>query len=480
MRKSYSATIWTIMDKIWVQIVGFIIGIVLARLLMPEDYGLVGITMIFIAFANVFIEAGFSNALIRKLDVTEADYSTAFYFNAMMSLVMYLILYFAAPYIAVYFSENELVLLTRVVGVTIVLNSLCIVQNAILTSELKMKEQAIIGIMSQIPSGLLAIYLAYIGLGVYALAVQAVLGALFKVIMFTIVARWHPILIFSKESMNYLWSFSSKLIGANFLGTVFNEIYSVLIGKFLGIADLGIYSKGRSLSTQPDSICNGVVQKVALPLLSKYQNSPDMLKSKYRQLTMLITCIMTLISGILICIARPMILFLWGEKWAETIRVFQLLIITSLVSYVSYLSLLLLQIVNHTEYTLKLEFFKKPVYLVFIFFLLKYGLYGLLIAQIISSLIATVVNISAPSKYVGYSYKEQFKDVFKYLIAWLLGSLIVYGMFYLIRLPYILDIIAKTIVMTISYIVVLWVLKDETLVCYFDMLKMAVKNKCLK
>lgn len=480
MRKSYSATIWTIFDKVWAQIVGFVIGIVLARLLMPEDYGLVGISMIFIAFANVFIEAGFSNALIRKLDVSEADYSTAFYFNAVMSIIMYFVLFCAAPYIAFYFSEKELVLLTRVVGVTIVLNSLCIVQNAILTKELRMKEQAVIGIMSQIPAGLVAIYLAYIGFGVYALAIQAVLGSLIRVVMFSVIAKWYPILVFSKESMNYLWSFSSKLIGANFLGTVFNEIYSVLIGKFLGIADLGIYSKGRSLSTQPDTICNGVVQKVALPLLAKYQDSPEALKSKYRQLTMLITCIMTLISGILICVAHPMILFLWGDKWAETIGVFQLLIITSLVSYISYLSLLLLQIVNHTEYTLKLEFLKKPVYLVFIFLLLKYGLYGLLLAQIISSLIATVVNISAPSKFIGYSYKEQIKDISKYLIAWILGSLIVYGVFCIIQLPYILDIMAKAIVMTISYIAVLWVLKDEILIYFFDMLKMFVRRNFLK
>lgn len=467
MKKSISATIWSIFDRVWAQVVAFLIGIVLARLLTPEDYGLVGISMIFIAFANVFIDAGFSNALIRKLDRNQADYSTAFYFNAIMSIVMYVLLFFGAPFIADYFEDEKLILLTRIVSTTVVLNSLCIVQNAILTIELRMKEQAIINIAAQVPAGVLAMYLAYHGLGVYALAVQTVLAAAIRTTLFSLRAQWLPSLKFSRESMRYLWGFGSKLIGANFLGTFFNEIYSVLIGKYVGKTDLGYYSKGRSLSTQPDAICNGVVQKVALPLLAQYQDNPTVLKVKYRELTQMITCAMTLASGLLIVCAKPLILIIWGEQWTGTIPVFQLLIVANIVSFVSYLSLVLLQIINHTEYTLKLEFIKKPVFFVIIIISLRYGLYGLLASLIVNSLLASLVNISAPCKYIGYKYLEQFGDVSKYVISWLLGSLVVFGVFHFLELNSVIDLILRAVLMTGIYIVTLIVMKDKVFLKYW-------------
>lgn len=467
MKKSISATIWSIFDRVWAQVVAFLIGIVLARLLTPEDYGLVGISMIFIAFANVFIDAGFSNALIRKLDRNQADYSTAFYFNAIMSIVMYALLFLGAPFIAEYFDDEQLTLLTRIISTAVVLNSLCIVQNAILTIEFRMKEQAIINIAAQVPAGVLAMYLAYHGLGVYALAVQTVLTAAIRTTLFSFRAQWLPSLEFSRESMRYLWGFGSKLIGANFLGTFFNEIYSVLIGKYVGKTDLGYYSKGRSLSTQPDTICNGVVQKVALPLLAQYQDNPTVLKVKYRELTQMITCAMTLVSGLLIVCAKPLILIIWGEQWTGTIPVFQLLIVANIVSFVSYLSLVLLQIINHTEYTLKLEFIKKPVFFVIIIISLRYGLYGLLASLIVNSLLATLVNISAPCKYIGYKYLEQFGDVSKYVISWLLGSLVVFGVFHFLELNSVIDLILRAVLMTGIYIVTLIVMKDKVFLKYW-------------
>ena len=477
MRKSYTATIWSVFDRVWSQIVGFIIGIILARLLTPEDYGLVGISMIFIAFSNVFIEAGFSNA-IRKLDRTQADYSTAFYFNAAMGIVMYIALYFVAPFIADYFEDKQLILLTRLVSITVILNSLCIVQNAILTAELKMKEQAIINISAQIPSGIIAMIFAYRGYGVYSLAIQTVLASLIRTMMFWLRAKWRPTIEFSSESLRYLWGFGSKLIGANFLGTVFNEIYSVLVGKYVGKRDLGLYAKGRSLSSQPESICNGVIQKVAIPLLATYQDMPAVLKEKYKELTQIITCVMTLISGILIVTAQPLVLLLWGEKWEETFPIFQLIVISNVVSYVSTLALVLLQIVNHTEYTLKLEFIKKPVCLVIILFMLQFGLYGLLVAMIICSLLATVVNMSAPMKYISYGYMEQLKDVFNYVLSLILASLSVFILTKSLTLDIkVVQMILRSFVFCVVYMGMLWILHDRILLKYGFSLISAIKGK---
>lgn len=469
MRKSVSATIWSVLDRVWAQAVGFVIGIILARLLTPEDYGLVGISLVFIAFSNVFIEAGFSNALIRKLDRTNTDYSTAFHFNAIMGVVMYIVLFLGAPWIADYFDDQQLIPLTRLVSVTVVLNSLCIVQNAILTAEFRMREQAIINIASQIPSGLLAIYMAYIGMGIYALAVQTVLASLLRTVMFWVVTKWIPTMEFSKDSMRYLWGFGSKLIGANFLGTVFNEIYTILVGKFIGKTDLGLYSKGRSLSTQPETICNGVIQKVALPILANAQGDNSLLKEKYRELTQLVTCVMTLLSGILIVVAKPLILLLWGEVWGGSVIVFQMLLIASVIGYVQSLTLVLLQIVNQTGYTLKLEFVKKPVYLVVIFLMLHYGLFGLLVAYVINSLWGTVVNMSAPHKYIGYSYWAQIKDIAWYFIAWIVGALLVWAIFMVFEVNNVLSIIIMSIIVSLVYLGILWAIKDSIVVKYGKM-----------
>jgi len=477
MRQSVAATIWSILDRVWAQIVGFIIGIILARLLTPEDYGLVGISVMFIAFANVFIDAGFSNALIRKLDRTDEDYSTAFYFSAVMGLVAYFILYCAAPWIADFFSDSQLIPLTRLVCLAIVFNSLCIVQNAILTAELKMRQQAIINISAQIPSGLLAIFLAYKGYGIYALAVQTVLASFLRTVFFSLVTKWKPSLVFSMASMSYLWGFGSKLIGANFLGSVFNEIYTILIGKYVGKSDLGLYSKGRSLSSQPEQISNGVIQKVAVPLLAGVQDDLVVLKKNYIRLAKLVNCVMMLICGILIVVAKPLVLLLWGPVWIGAVPVLQVLLCANLISSVQALTLVLLQILNHTEYVLKLEFLKKPMYLIFILILLHQGLWGLMIALVLTSLWATIVNMSAPSKFIGYSYSEQIKDVVPYLIACGLGVAIGTGVLSLISTLYVVDVLIGTLAFVVVYTAILWLFHDALLMELWQKFFVTVKAK---
>lgn len=463
MRKSVSATIWSALDRVWSQIVGFVIGVILARLLTPTDYGVVGICMVFITFSNVFIEAGFSNALIRKLDCTVRDYSTAFHFNAVMGLVMYVALFVSSPFIADYFDDQKLISLTRVVSLMIIFNSLCIVPNAILTAELKMRKQAIINITSQLSSGFVAIIFAYKGYGIYALAIQAVLSSFLRTLLFWIVAKWWPTMEFSMDSLKYLWGFGSKLICANMLGVFFEEIYSVLIGKFVGKKELGLYSKGNSLSSHTNYVCNGVIEKVAVPLLSKVQGDKSVLKSKYKELTQLITCVMTFVSGLLIVIGKPLILLLFGVVWIDCVPVFQLLLVANILYYVSTLTLVLLQVINHTEYTLKLEFFKKPVYLIMIFVLLQYGLFGLVIAQVASSFVAAVVNMSAPRKYISYSYSEQLGDVKNYILAIVTAGLLTWGCDYLIGFSnYILQILIRTVIMVSVYICVLQLFRDST------------------
>jgi len=426
MSKTLKATLWSIQDRVGVQIISFIIGVVLARILSPDDYGIVGLSAIFMAFSSIFMECGFTNALIRKLDRTDADFSTAFFLNLIMGIIIYVIIWIIAPYAAVYFDSQELSIVLRIIGLTIILDALCIVQNAIFMIDLNIKILTIINFIGLIPSGVIAIYLANKGYGVYALAVQFVSNNLIRTILLWLKSNWKPTFNVSKQSAYYLWNFSSKLIAANILGTFFNKIYSFIIGRYLGKTELGYYSKAESLSTQPDSIISGVILKVVVPIFSQYQEDKSLMLDKYRYCCQLIMLIVSYIVCILITIAEPLILILWGEKWEPTILIFQLLIFSAVFSPISTLNLQLLALLNHTEYTLKLEYIKKPLYVVFIIIGVQYSMMGLLISHIVISITAFIINMKASYKYLKYSFFLQFKDSMKYIIILLISASSIY------------------------------------------------------
>lgn len=408
--------VWSLLDKIGAQIVAFIIGVILARLLEPLDYGLIGVLSIFIAMSNVLIEGGFSNALIRKLDRTEWDLSTAFYFNVVLGIVLYLFLFIIAPYVSVFFNEPTLTSLLRIIGLNVLFNSLCIVQNAILTAQLNIRIQTFISLGAQIPIGIIAIFLAYKGFGVYALAFQSVGFTVIKTFLYWLFTNWKPVTGFSRNSFNYLFTYGSKLVGANLIGAVFNELYSVVIGKYIGKQDLGFYTKAKSLASQPDTVCAGVVQKVTIPVFADVQNDKSLLLSMYRRYVRSVMCLMAPISFFLIFNARPIVLFLWTEKWSDSIILFQLLAFAGLWSPISYLNLSLLQVINRTDFLLKLEFIKKPISLIIIVISIRWGILGVVIGQVLIAIIADGINLVASKSFIKYSYYEQFDDVFRYII----------------------------------------------------------------
>lgn len=310
----FLAVIWSLLERLSSQAVSFVIGVVLARLLTPNEYGIVGLTTIFISLSNTFVDAGFANGLIRKIDRTEKDLSTAFYFNIAIGIVAYGILWLCSPIIANFFNEPILIPLVKIIGLSVLLNSLCVVQSAILTANLNIRLQTIINLCGQIPAGLIAILLAYRGWGVYALALQTVLAAFIRTTLLWIFAKWRPHEKFSKESFSYLFGFGSKLLGANLIGTVFNEIYSVLIGKFFTKADLGYFSKANGLSNNFNSVASGIVQKVALPVLSRHQNDKVQLQENFREIMRLLVMIIAPLSAFLCFSGRDIIVFLWTDK----------------------------------------------------------------------------------------------------------------------------------------------------------------------
>ena len=470
-----SAALWSLVDKFSTQGVSFVISIILARLLTPTDYGIVGLMSIFLVISNVFIDAGFGNAIIRKTDRTETDLSTAFFFNITISCFIYIILWFLAPYISLFFNEPLLIPLVRIASLNLVLGSLCIVHQALLTVDLRIKEQTYIALISQIPAGIIAIFCAYKGLGVYSLAIQALIASLIKCLTIWYVAKWFPQKKVSKASFRYLMGFGSKLVCANVIGVTFDKIYSVLIGKFIGKAELGFYTKAEALDSQVFSVSNGMVQRIALPILSKCQSDKVLLKNRFREIMRLLVMVNVLIAAFIFVEAKPIILFLWTEKWLQTADILSVLALANIWIPIGSLSLVLLQVVNRTDMVLKLEFPKKVIYICIIWIGFQFGVVGLSIGFVLINMVAAFINMYVTKGILQYSYISQVVDIFKY-VMYASFSIIITLIFNYNLSVLVLDIIIHFLQIAFIYIVILLLVRDMIALKYLR----KIKNKLIE
>lgn len=460
----FTAAIWSFVERLSSQVVSFGIGIILARLLDPYDYGVIGLTAIFIALSNVFIDAGFANALIRNQHRTEKDLSTAFYFNVVIGVLVYSLLWTSTPLIANWFKEPLLIPLLKIVGLNVVLNSLCIVQTAILTAKLNIRLQTIINLSAQIPAGVIAVLMAYRGMGVYSLAMQTVLSSLIKVVLFWIFAKWFPKERFSKGAFLELWNFGSKLLGANLIGTLFNQIYTVIIGKYVGKKELGYFSKANGLCTNVDGVTSGIVQKVALPVLARYQGDEDELTKKFRTIMRLLVMMIAPMTAILCFSSDEIVILLWTEKWLYCSLLFKVLIVGIMFGPLGQMSLSLMQTVGKTSMILKLEMPKKVLYCIYIIIGFQYGVLGLAVAQVFINISGSLVNMWATKKILPYSYWGQIKDIVRYMILAFGIAAVVDKCVHCENLM--LVFIVKTIIILLIYMLLLIVSRDSVLMQY--------------
>lgn len=425
--KSVKGTAWSFADNFLTIGCSFAIGVVLARLLSPSDYGTVGVLSIFLSLANVFVDCGFGTAIIRKKDRTQDDMSTAFYFNMGVGVVVYFILFVISPLVADFFRMPILKVLLRVLALCVFLNSLSIVQVAQFTANLKIKTIATVNVCTQVPMGLVGIYFAYQGFGVWTLVIQQVGSSLLKTMLLWILSKWRPSLVFNRESFRYLYNFGWKLLSANLIGAFFNEIYSFFIGRFIGASQLGLYSKANHLAAQPRQILANVINRVVLPIMVETQGDTNRVRSVYSRLIQMVCFVVFPVYFLLFTIARPLILFLWTDKWEGTILLFMICCAGFCWGPISNLNFSLLQLLNRTDLTLKLEVFKKPICLILLLCGVPFGLTGVVVSASVYNIVAAVINMYPTKRLLDYGYILQFKDILKYLCV----SVCAFGIAYL-------------------------------------------------
>lgn len=410
-QRTVSGVIWSAVERFSVQFVQLVVQVIIARILTPEDFGVIGMLAIFLALAQSFIDSGFSNALIRKTDRTEVDNSTVFYFNIVVGLIAYAVLFWAAPWIAQFYKTPILTPITRFIALGVFFNSLTIVQRAILTARVDFKTQAKASFVAVVISGAIGIYMAYAGYGVWALAVQAVLNYLVNTAMLWILTAWKPLWVFSWDSFKELFGFGSKLLLSGLLDTAFRNIYTIVIGKFFSAADLGFYTKASQLAQLPSSNVTGILQRVTYPLLCDYQNEDERLRNVYRKYLRLSAYVIFPLMIGLAAVAEPLIVALLKEQWLGAVLLLQILCVVMMWYPIHAINLNLLQVKGRSDLFLKLEIWKKLMATVVLCITLPFGLIWLCLGQIGTSLLSLAINTSYTGKLIQLGFFKQMKDL---------------------------------------------------------------------
>lgn len=402
---------WTLGERVSVQLIQFVIGIVLARLLAPEAYGLVGMLAVFLALAQLFIDSGFGNALIRKKERTDADYSTVFYFNLAVSIAIYAILYVCAPLIASFYNIPELKEITRIISLTIILNAIALVPTAKFTSELNFKSQAIASIASVIGSGVLGIWMAYRGYGVWALVGQSMTMALLKTLILLFQSHWLPKLCFSVTSFKEMFSYGSKLLAGGFLHTIYSNLYTILVGKFFNATDTGYYNRANMYGVLPGSIYNQTVSKVLFPVLSKQQDDDALMIQTYRKAVKASMFIYVPLLFGMAALSSQLIEILIGPKWLPCAPLLQVLCIGYALSPLSIMNLNLLYVKGRSDLTLKLDIIKKSIGVCILLATLPFGLWWMCAGKALYEVVAFSLNCHYTGRIFGYGIWAQTRDV---------------------------------------------------------------------
>lgn len=424
--KTVKGMSWSAVDSITNQGITFLVGLVLARLLSPAEYGLIGMITIFISISNTIVDSGFSNALIRKKEVDDIDYSTTFVFNIVLSVLMYLVLFLCSPLIAVFFRQEQLTILTRVLGVVIIINSLAIVQRTKLVKNIDFKRQAKISVTSSAISGGIGILLAYCGYGVWALVAQQISRQLINTIGLWGSAHWSPSVKFSTSSFKYQFGFGWKLLLSQLLSTIWNEASHIIIGRCYSPASLGQFTRAHQFSSIFSTNLTGIVQRVSFPVLSSIQDDSKRLKSNYKKLitTTMFLSFVGMLS--LAACSKPLIFVLIGEKWADAAVYLPLICFNFMLYPVRAINTNMLQVKGRSDRLLILEIIKKTIAIIPLFIGAFISIYWMLWCNVLTGIIGYILNSSFSGIYIKYTTWQQFIDI---LPSFLFGVVVAGGIY---------------------------------------------------
>jgi len=414
--KTILALSWGMLESLGVQGMRFCVGILLARLLFPEQFGLIGMLWVFIAVAQSLTDSGYGLALIQKQDVTRTDISSVFYFNIAVGLLAIGMMYLVAPWIAAFYNQPVLTSLTRAMSLIILINSFGIVHSNLLHKQMNFKSLTKVSMSEVILSGMIGVAMAVAGFGVWSLVAQQVSGAFFRTLSLWFMSSWRPALIFKLRSLKQMFGFGSRMLASGLIDQIFSNIYLLVIGKLFSAADLGYFTRARSVQELPSNMVSGVVARVTFPLFSMLQNDSALLKRGMKKALKLLVMINVPMMIGLAAVSRPLILVLLTEKWAECIPYLELLCLYGLLHAMILINHNLLLALGRPELYLRLEIAKKALVVISIAITWRWGISGMIYGLVICSVISFFLNSYYTGVLIGYTIREQLCDALPYFI----------------------------------------------------------------
>ena len=425
-KKTVKGVAWTSLNQVLSMGLGFVIGVILARLLSPDDYGLLAMIGVFNAIAFAFLDSGFGNALIRKPNLTEDDNTTAFCFNVVVSLLMFGILWIIAPWVSAFYGKPILTPLLRVEGSLLIVAAFKIVQNTQLSRALNFKAKMIIRVAASVFGGVAGIVAAYCGLGVWALVTMHIADALLSLILLWIISPWRPRGKWNKNSFRYLWGYGSKLLASGLLDTIYGNIYPIVIGKFYSAGDLGQYTRATHYAYMPSKSLMGVLQQVTFPVLSQIQEDDERLANSYRRMLRFTAFVVFPIMLGMLALASPLVIALVTDKWAQCIPYLQVICCSAMWYPIHVINLNLLQVKGRSDLFLRLEIIKKAIITVVIFVSVPFGVMGICYGAVFTSLVCLGINTYYTGKQIHVGFIRQMQDMTPTLLASLAMAAAVY------------------------------------------------------
>jgi len=449
--KTISGLVWTFAEQFATKGIGFIVSIVLARILLPEEFGLIAMIMVFIGIGNSLVDSGMTQSLIRTIKPDQRDYSTVFFINIFASLLVYVIIYISAPAIARFYDQEILSSIVRVYALIIIIQSFVTVQITRMTKEMNFRIQMIIQVPSIIVGGIVGIALALLGWGVWSLVYMALARTLVSTIQYWFYTGWRPDFIIDRGRLRHHFNFGYKLTLSGILNTVFVNAYNVIIGKFFSAAQVGFYTRADQLQKFPVNIMSGALNKVTYPMFAEIQNDNDKLRNAYQRLMQQVLFWITPALTIGVIAAVPLFRFVLTEKWLPAVPYFRILCVIGLLYPIQAYNLNILKIKGRSDLFLKLEIIKKVLITVGIILALPFGIFGLLYMQVILSFSAYGINSYYSGKFIDYPALRQLRDIIPVILKGILPGLLVYFLMYYVLQGNLWPDILQILLVFVSY-----------------------------
>lgn len=424
-RKAVSGMVWTSIQRFTGMGINFVSGIILARLLMPEDYGAIGMLTIFMLIAHSFLDSGFGSALIQKKRPTQEDYSTVFWFNLMMAIVLYLILFFSAPFIAEFYRMPILCEVLRIQALVLIISAITIVQVNQLRKQFKFKKIAIVSLVASLLSLAVTIWMANNGYGVWSLVVQGLLLSGIPSIIYWFTNKWYPNFIFSKESFKSLFSFGAYMLLIHLINEICNNIQGLLIGRLYNASTMGYYSKARSTENFASKSISQSLTQITFPLYAEFQDNKEGLIALIKRFTGVVAYVTFPLMFLLILVAKPVFILLYSDRWLPSVPYFQVLCFAGLAICLQSINLQAITAIGKSKTAFGWTLIKRAIGLIFVIGgLLLFGIKGLLVGMVLSSWMMYLINAYLVSKHIGYKIGQQMMDLLPIMLLSILAFVI--------------------------------------------------------